>query len=249
MKVFIGYDPRDDNAYKVCVASILRHASVPVEIIPLKDWELRRKGVYNRPYNVDERGQIWDVRTGTPCSTLFSIQRFAVPILCGYTNEWVLFIDADMMFRDDIAKLFALADDRYAVMCVKHDQRAEEGRKMDGVIQSPYAYKNWSSLMLMKPSRCEGLTHYVLNHKTAKYLHQFAWVSHDDIGELPLEWNFLAGYYSSVGKHPKNVHYTLGTPDMLGEYAVATQWDEEWWALLRGGDPTSTASVVKREVA
>lgn len=58
-----------------------------------------------------------------------------------------LFCDLDFMFRDDIKKLFALADDRYAVMCVQHDYQPPEETKMDGRTQTKYARKNWSSLM------------------------------------------------------------------------------------------------------
>ena len=36
LKIFIGWDSREDIAYQVCKQSILNHASVPVDIIPLK---------------------------------------------------------------------------------------------------------------------------------------------------------------------------------------------------------------------
>ena len=61
MKVYVGWDGIDALAYEVCKASLLKHASIEVEIIPLREWELRKKGVYWRGYSVDERGQ-----NGTP---------------------------------------------------------------------------------------------------------------------------------------------------------------------------------------
>ena len=40
MKVFVGYDPREDIAYRVCEYSI-KARSVGVEVIPLKQSQLR----------------------------------------------------------------------------------------------------------------------------------------------------------------------------------------------------------------
>ena len=53
-----------------------------------------------------------------------------------------------MLFLDDPAKLFALADDQFAVMVVKHDHQPTETTKMDGQLQTVYARKNWSSVIL-----------------------------------------------------------------------------------------------------
>jgi lipopolysaccharide biosynthesis glycosyltransferase len=232
MKIFIGYDPRDHDAYRVAEQSIRENTKADVDIIPLKDWELRKKGIYWRPYRVEESGQMWDERDGKPFSTQFSFTRFAVPLLEDYGNEWVLFIDADMMFRADIEDLFALADDKYAVMCVKHNQKPTELMKMDGVLQTKYARKNWSSVMLMKPSKCRGLTPYALNNWDGSSLHGLHFIEGDDlIGELPATWNFLAGY-DDPSKNPKNVHFTLGTPDMQLFNAPPTPWDGEWWDCL-----------------
>ena len=36
LKIFVGYDTREDIAYEVCRESIIKTASVPVEIIPIK---------------------------------------------------------------------------------------------------------------------------------------------------------------------------------------------------------------------
>lgn len=224
-KVFIGYDPRDDLAFKVAEQSIRRHATIPVEVIPLKEWELRQRGAYHRGYHVDGAGQMWDVRDGQPFSTQFSFTRFLVPHLMDYRAEWVLFMDADMMLRADIKDLIHLIDDSKAVMCVKHDHWPTEQIKMDGVLQTKYRRKNWSSFMLLRPDRCKGLTRYAANNWSGSDLHQMKWVEDDLIGSLPNEWNFLAGY--DEAGDPKNVHFTLGTPDMCN--AVDTPWDGEWW--------------------
>jgi len=43
LKIFVGWDSREDIAYQVCKQSILDHASVPVEVIPLKQKYLENK--------------------------------------------------------------------------------------------------------------------------------------------------------------------------------------------------------------
>ena len=49
------------------------------------------------------------------------------------------------MMLDDIAGLFALRDERYAVMVVKHDHVPKESRKFLDPPQTPYQKKNGSS--------------------------------------------------------------------------------------------------------
>ena len=51
-----------------------------------------------------------------------------MPFLTDYTG-WALFIDCDFIFKQDVADLFALADDKYAVMCAHHDYTPKEGEK------------------------------------------------------------------------------------------------------------------------
>ena len=58
-------------------------------------------------------------------STDFSFSRFLVPYLCGYEG-WSLFMDCDMLMLDDIAELWALRDERYAVQVVKHEHVPRE---------------------------------------------------------------------------------------------------------------------------
>ena len=229
-KVYIGYDPRDDQAYKVCEASLRKHASVPVRVIKLADHELRQSGVYWRSYRVDRHGQMWDERDGKPFSTQFSFTRFAPPIIENYDEGWVLFMDADMMWRADIKELIDELDDQYAVMCVQHEHHPEEKVKMDGVLQTTYTRKNWSSLVAYNCWKNEGLTKFCLNNWSGTDLHNFKWLTDDGIGSLSHEWNFLDGYDNPDDYDPKIVHFTLGTPDM--EHRPASRWDKEWWSYL-----------------
>ncbi len=242
LRVYVGWDPRDALAYRVCVRSLKAHASVPVEVIALKDWELRRKRLYWRPYRVDGRGQMWDQPSGQPLGTQFSLTRFCVPALEGYDGDWVLFTDADMLWRADVAELVALFDDDKALMCVRHDHRPHEATKMDGVRQTAYARKNWSSLMAFNVWRNRALTGYRVNNASKAWLHQLSWLEDDEIGGLPEAWNWLEGH-SDPSIEPKLVHFTRGTPDFPG-YADAAYADE-WRSYAkasarrdRGSGPT-----------
>lgn len=223
VKVFVGWDQRDATAYRVCEASIKDRATIPVEVIPLRDWELRQQGCYWRPYHVDERGQMWDARDGKPFSTNFSFTRFCVPWLNKYSDEWVVFCDADMLWLGDIAELMTLKDEKKSVMCVQHDHRPKEQIKMDGVIQTIYQRKNWSSFMLMNTARCRSLTPFAINNQTGTWLHSMCWVDNDQIGDIPEEWNWLEGW-SSPEMNPKVIHYTRGTPDMDPNVDKADLW-------------------------
>ena len=129
LKVYIGWDQRGALAFEVCRHTLLAQASIPIEVVALKDWELRARGVYWRPYQVDERGQMWDARDGKPFSTESSFTRFCVPAMCEYADEWVLFMDADMLVTADIAELFAFAGDK-ALYCVQHEHSPPESVKM-----------------------------------------------------------------------------------------------------------------------
>lgn len=51
-------------------------------------------------------------------------------------------MDRDMLMRDDIANLWRLRDDRYAVMVVKHDHVPRETVKFLGEPQSPHEKMN-----------------------------------------------------------------------------------------------------------
>lgn len=200
VKIFIGYDTREDIAYQVCKHSI-ESRSKRTTIIPLKQSQLRDEEYYWR--SPDELG-----------STEFTFTRFLVPELMEFKG-WALFIDCDIILTTDIKELFDQIDDRYAVMCVKHDYTPPEGEKMDGQKQLPYPRKNWSSVMLFNcghPSNA-ALTKELVNDPEidGKYLHRFSWLKDEEIGELDHTWNYLVGWYDDI-EDPKLIHYTEGGP-------------------------------------
>ena len=200
MKVFVGYDTREDIAYQVCKHSIISKQP-GADVKPLKQQELREAGWYTRP--VDKLA-----------STEFTFTRFLIPELTNFEG-WALFMDCDMILTTDIKELFDQADDRYAVMCVHHDYKVQEGFKMDGQKQTVYPRKNWSSVVLWNcghPSNRVVTTDLVNDEKTTgKYLHRFSWLKDEEIGELDHTWNYLVGVYDDI-KKPNLIHYTEGGP-------------------------------------
>ena len=200
MKVFVGYDTREDIAYQVCKHSIISKQP-GADVKPLKQQELREAGWYTRP--VDKLA-----------STEFTFTRFLIPELTNFEG-WALFMDCDMILTTDIKELFNQADDRYAVMCVHHDYKVQEGFKMDGQKQTVYPRKNWSSVVLWNcghPSNKVVTTDLVNDEKTTgKYLHRFSWLKDEEIGELDHTWNYLVGVYDDI-KKPNLIHYTEGGP-------------------------------------
>ena len=198
MKIFVGWDSREEDAYKVCVHTIKKHASKDVEIIPLKRDELIKDGLYTR----DEGGNV---------STEFAYTRFFTPYLAGYKG-WALFIVCDFLFTRDVAELFSLADPQYAVMCVQHDYTPSAAIKMDGQKQVAYPRKNWSSCVLWNCGHPANaiITPDIVNTETGAFLHRFQWLSDNLIGELPLEWNWLEGEYEKPDEIPAVIHYTNG---------------------------------------
>ena len=117
--IFIGFDSRERSCYYVAKHSIESRASVPVDIQPIKLSKLAKKNILTRPIERKD-GKLWCPISNAPMTTEFAISRFAVPFLA--KTGWALFVDCDIVCLSDIAELFALADERYAVMCVKHNQ-------------------------------------------------------------------------------------------------------------------------------
>ncbi len=141
-------------------------------------------------------------------------------------------VDCDVVFMRNPHLLEKYIDPDKAVMVVKHPPLGETGKmKMDGQIQTSYARKNWSSVMVFNvdhPSN-DALTVEMVNTLPGRDLHRFCWLEDDEIGELPPEWNFLVGH-TDTNIDPKIVHFTDGTPGMHGFRNVA--YAEEWRAEL-----------------
>jgi lipopolysaccharide biosynthesis glycosyltransferase len=217
LHVYIGYDPRESVAFYTLARSILQRSSAPVSIIALMKNQL--KGMYTRPRGPTE-------------STEFSMTRFLVPALSEFRG-WSLYMDCDMLCRGDIAELAARIDGQEdkAVLVCKHDYVPKTERKFLDQVQTRYARKNWSSLMLFNNERCGALTPDYVNSASGLDLHRFAWTEERRIGDLPLEWNWLVGEYP-YNPAAKIVHFTLGGP-WFDAYRACDYADEWFQAAAR----------------
>ena len=223
--VYIGFDRCEPQASDVARSSLLAHASVVPEIRDVHESEMRKRCIYDRPYRT-EGAQRVDIRDGKPFATDFSFTRFLVPTLNKYKG-WALYCDAFFLFRADVKELFALCDDKYAVMCVQHDHRPKERTKMDGQRQEVYQRKNWSSLVLYNCGHKANaeLSIEMVNYSRGAFLHGFGWLEDRLIGALPESWNWLEGG-SKPEIEPKAVNMTRGIPTMLGceDIDFADEW-------------------------
>jgi lipopolysaccharide biosynthesis glycosyltransferase len=208
ISVFIGYDPREAIAYHVCANSIIRKATVPVGLNPLA---LNLMLGYKEQHNDG--------------SNHFIYSRFLVPHLMNYQG-WALFIDGDMILRDDISELWNLRDETKAVMVVKHDYKTRMPVKYLGAKNEDYPRKNWSSVILWNCGHAlnRKITPEFVQNATGAQLHRFTWIPDDQVGELPIEWNWLPDEFGE-NKNAKLLHYTLGTP-CFNDFATSPMSDE-----------------------
>jgi len=223
LRVFIGWDSREPIAFDVAKHSLLKQASIPVEIVPIKLNTLVEQGLYTR--EIDPLA-----------STEFTYSRFFTPYLAGYEG-WALFCDCDFLFFSDAAELLTYRDPSKAVVCAQHDYQPKDTVKMDGKVQTAYPRKNWSSFMLFN---CEHpstrkLTPELINRESGAYLHRMQWAADEEIGTLPIEWNWLEGWNEKPATgYPKAVHFTSGGP-----------WFKDWQDVDYGDEWRMTANEIQ----
>ena len=212
IRLFTGYDDREAVGWHVFCQSVIEKTSGPVAIIPLSG--------------------------KTDGTNAFTLARFLVPSLCEFQG-WAIFADgADMLLRCDLAELWALRDERYAVQVVQHDYKPKHARKYIGTAMEAdngaYPRKNWSSLVLWNCGHKDNawLTRDAVLAAPGPALHRFSWTK--QIGALPEQWNVL----DELGKDPdaKLVHYTNGIPAFkhYRNAPHATEWREKLTRVLNG---------------
>jgi lipopolysaccharide biosynthesis glycosyltransferase len=199
--LFCGFDEREEIGYHVFCSSVLQHATERVSFTPIKDQQLDG-------------------------SNAFTYARYDVAELCD-REGWAIFADAcDMLMLGDIAELWSLRDDRYAVQVVRHSYKTRNPIKYIGTgLQSPnvdYPRKNWSSLMLINCSAPEWSL-----VSAGRDAHQFKGFADERIGSLPKEWNCLVDE-GQDSKDAKLLHFTAGLPAFpyYTEAPMADKWHE-----------------------
>ena len=215
---YIGYDAKEDIAYRVCKQSLINKSTISISVKSLKLYELISKNFYTR--SIDPLA-----------STEFTYSRFLIPTLMNY-NGWAVFCDCDFLFFEDISLLFNSLDDNKALYCVQHDYTPKEKHKMDGQKQSIYPRKNWSSFMVFNCSHPSNkkLTKEIVNAESGSFLHQLRWLDDSEIGSLDERWNWLEGWTSNHNKsEPFAVHFTRGGPwfDEWQDVEFAKEWNRE----------------------
>ena len=201
LKIFVGWDPREDIAWQVCRHSILSRTNPrEVSVSPLIQSELRSKGLYSR--DIDQKA-----------ATEFSLTRFLVPTLANY-DGYAIFVDCDFLFLTDIRDILGEIDLCHAISVVKHDYQPTDTHKMDGCVQHIYPRKNWSSFMFFNCAHKSNrtLTPAVVNSAEPSFLHRLNWLDDSEIGELDKGWNYLEGVYPAHYNNLKAIHYTSGGP-------------------------------------
>ena len=221
IKIVVGFDQREAIAYHTFSQSVLEKSSLPVLFLPLSINTL--KG-YKETHN-DK-------------SNDFVYSRFLTPYLNNFLG-WAIFADGDMVCQSDIKELWDLRDETKALQVVMHDYKTKFNQKYLGNTNENYPRKNWSSLILWNCShpKHKVLTPDFISSQTGKYLHRFSWLDDEDIGELPIDWNWLAIEYPNNPK-AKIIHYTLGTP-CFKDYRnteMAVTWHEVQQKVNEGID-------------
>lgn len=232
LKVFVGWDLREDIACKVCSQSRLPPThSTQVSVTPRIQSELRNQSLYTRD-------------TDTKVTTEFSLTQFLINTLAG-EEGYAIFVDCDFLFLTDIHGVLDKIDPSRAVSMVKNDYYQTDTNKMDGCIQHGYPRKNWSSSIAFNCAHpgVRSLTPSVVNSAKPSYLHRFGWLNDSKISELEKGWNFLEGWYPAQYYRMNAVHHTLGNPwfEHKEDYDFPELWLKEERQLKKNQKQKVTA--------
>lgn len=193
IRLFSGFDTREEAGYHTFVSSVIHKASKPVSITPL------HMPMFPQGTNA------------------FTYSRFLVPWLCDFRGHAIFADGCDMVMNADIAELDALFDPAYPVQVVKNTYKTKHPLKYIGTdMMCPnrdYERKNWASLMLINCEHPEwvGMTPMQVEHMSGTPLSLLQMWGIKSIGELPAEWNWLVDEYGP-NDAAKLIHWTAGIP-------------------------------------
>lgn len=219
--IVVGFDQRESIAYHTFCQSVLEKSTLPVQFIPLAQ---------NTLINYKE--------SHSDGSNAFIYSRFLTPYLCDFSG-WAIFADGDMICNTDICELWSIRDYSKALQVVKHQYQTKKSVKYLGNKNVDYPRKNWSSLILWNCAHPDNkiLTPDFISSSSGAFLHRFSWLSDRLIGDLPLDWNWLAIEYPD-NPGAKIVHFTLGTPcfNEYSESAMSHIWHTAYKKTTQGFD-------------
>ena len=221
IRFVVGFGQRESVAYHVFCQSVMDRCSVPASFLPLNQ---SIRSVYTETHHDG--------------SNKFIYTRFLAPYLMNFQG-WALFVDGDMIFLEDPAKLWDLRDESKAVQVVKHDYQSVAKVKYLGNTHENYPRKNWSSVVLWNCAHPANrvLTPEFVQGQPGSFLHRFSWLDDADIGEIPKIWNWLAIEYPD-NPNAGLVHYTLGTPCFkdFRQSAMSQPWHDAHQRSQEGFD-------------
>lgn len=194
IRLFCGYDRREQVGYDTFLSSVRRRASVPVD--------------FNK---VDECG------LGQRGTNAFTLSRFLVPLFCHYQGRAIFCDASDQVMLADVAELDALFEPSLAVQVVQHPtyQTRHRTKYVGTDMECPnvdYPRKNWASVMLINCEHpawrmmIEGIDQIPMPD-----LLRLRWLGELEIGALPDEWNRLVDEGQPV-EGAKILHWTAGIP-------------------------------------
>jgi hypothetical protein len=211
IRLFTGYDRREAHGWHTFVESLI-------------DQE-------------DDVSLSWLSGNQLDGTNAFTYERFRIMERCNWAG-WAIFMDgADMLLRGSLDELWSLRDPKYAVKVVKHDYKTKHPRKYVGTEMesdnSDYPRKNWSSVMLIN---CGHIAHFqnrvgireAVESGDGVFLHRFAWLDDEQIGDLPREWNWLVDEAGENDK-AKLLHWTAGYPGFkhYENAPMACEWHDQ----------------------
>jgi len=226
LNIFIGYDSTHNNMSDVCAASIIQQLDVDrypdiLDHIQIHKIDLGFIPEYNREYKNQ--------------STEFTYSRFLVPYLSNYEGISI-FVDDDFIFTESPLDLFYFVHHDSPVACVQHKHKASRKEKMNGVKNTSYPKKLWSSMMVFNNAHpdCKKLTPEVINTESGKYLHQFKWAS--KINKIPDHFVWTEGYDDpALISKRRALHFTHGGPWIAGMDCTDIEGLNHYYEVIYGG--------------
>lgn len=226
IRIFCGCDDSQMVAARVLEYSIRKHTDHPVQFFNMRNMPVPPpKHPKNRP------------------GTGFSFNRFLIPKLAGYEGK-ALYIDADMLVFDDIAKLWNTPFEGKRVLCsTQHEIPTgwEGGANNDHGAGRYWTPGRQMSVMLMDCSRLDWDIEQIIagldndDYSYKQLMAEFCILPDGSIGDtIPNEWNCLEWYEAG---RSQLVHFTVvpTQPWKNDKSPIRGLWEDAYREALAAG--------------